>query len=148
MHCQPGGLRAARTGCLHLHQPAAAQPKAPAITGTAAERSRCQRPNGSQAPLQSWPGDLCPAKDGSGAGVWPDQGIQTAGSVPIAGPGAGERGMGADGHHPQPAQTVLGIAAKGLREQPSVQRGLGAKTLVEATTAASCIGRVQLAARS
>lgn len=38
----------------------------------------------------------------------------TAGSLPVARAGAGERGMGADGHQPQPAQAVQGINGNGL----------------------------------
>jgi hypothetical protein len=36
-------------------------------------------------------------------------------SIPIAQPGPSEWGMGADGHHPQPAKAVQGNAGNGLR---------------------------------
>ena len=87
------------------------------------------------------------AQDGGGAGVWADQGIQTAGLVPIARPGAGERGMGADGHNPQPAQVVQGIAGDGLRTALSAS-GLRFTTSLDASAPASRIGRVQRATGS
>jgi len=41
----------------------------------------------------------------------------TAGSLPVARAGAGERGMGADGHHPQHPQAVQGVSGIGLRSR-------------------------------
>jgi hypothetical protein len=44
-----------------------------------------------------------------------DQGCPRSGLVLVARAGKGERGMGADGHHAQPAQAVPGLAGNGLR---------------------------------
>jgi hypothetical protein len=43
------------------------------------------------------------------------KGARGPGSLPIAGSGEGEWGMGADGHHLQPAQVLQGNACPGLR---------------------------------
>ena len=114
-HRQPESLRGKEAGGLHLHQPAAARPEAQAIKGPSSQRSRCQRPDGAEAQIQSRPSDLCRAQNRGGTSIWPDQRGQRPGSVPITGSRAGERGMGPDGHHPQPAQAVQGINGNGLR---------------------------------
>lgn len=79
--------------------------------------------------------------------VWPDQRGQEAGSVPIARPGEGERGMAPDVHHPQPSQTVQGIAGAGLRASLRTA-GLQANQFIESPAAMTRLGRAQRATYS
>lgn len=83
--------------------------------GDRATGSGCQRADGPKIAVGRQVVDLRPGQDNRGAGVWPDQGRPGTVSLPIAGAGEGDWGMGADCHHPQPARAVPGIAGPGLR---------------------------------
>ena len=96
------------------------------ITRTSPQRSACPRPDGPQAQIQGRPGDLCPAQSDGGARSRSDQGLEAPGSVPIAGLGEGEWGMGADGHHPQPALAAgfsEGVAVLSIVRDGTKRRG-------------------------
>jgi transposase len=98
-HKQHRGERAARVGCLPLHQPPGTRQAAQAITGSSSKRSGCTGPDGPQTPIQSRPGDLRPALaegfsegvDHRRAGVWSDQRGTGPGSLPAARAGEGRQ---------------------------------------------------------
>jgi len=61
-----------------------------------------------------WPDEDSHSPWTSFRGPRQDQRGQGLGSLPVARVGEGDRGMGADGHHAQPAQAVPGIAGNSL----------------------------------
>ena len=86
-----------------------------AKTGAAAQRCRCQNPDGPQAEKQAGISDLCPAQGDRGAGERTDQGGQGAAPLPVARSWEGRWRMASDRGHAQPAQVVPipAIAAAG-----------------------------------
>jgi hypothetical protein len=120
-HKQHRGERAARLGCLPLHQPPGARQTATLLAGSSPQGSGRTGPDGPQTPIQSRPGDLCPAQDHRRTGLWSDQRGTGPGSVPAEGAGEGRRGMEPDGHHPQHRQAAQSSPGSNLREEPPLR---------------------------